>query len=83
MDIGKNSDEGAEPALKTPKTRKPKVTKTAKSAQELTANIKCLTTHEKKSLDDDVEAATPHPLFTPAPIYLGQYKLPLPESLDK
>ena len=79
VDIGKPAPE----TPKTTRTRKHKVTKAVKSAQELAANIKCLATHEKESLNDDDEATTPYPLFTPASVYLGKYKLPLPRAQTK
>ena len=81
--VDKSSDEGAVPELKTPpRTRKLKVTKTAKSAEVLAGNIKCLTAYEKKSLADDAETVTPCPLFTPAPVHLDKYKKSLPSSSE-
>ena len=81
--VNKSSDEGATPELKTLlRPRKLKVTKTAKSAEALAGNIKCLTAYEKKYLADDAETVTPHPLFTPAPVHLDIYKKSLPSSVE-
>ena len=57
-----SSDEDAAPAPKPPKTQrvtKPRVTKAAKSAKEVEANIKCLATYKERSLKNDMEDVTP------------------------
>ena len=51
-----SSDKDATPAPKNyedSKTTKPRVTKVAKSAKEFGANIQCLATYEKASLEND------------------------------
>ena len=67
---------------KTPKTRKghkPKVIKDAVSAEDTEANIKCLATYERQSLDNDINDMTPCPVFTPAPS-IRQYITPVNHS---
>ena len=67
---------------KTPKTRKgckPKVIKDAVSAEDTGANIKCLATYERQSLDNDINDVTPYPVFTPAPS-IRQYIMPINHS---
>lgn len=53
-----------------------------KSAKVVVENIKCLATYKKESLNNDVEAVTPHPLFTPTPVCLSKYRISPPESSE-